>query len=345
MFLQNCWYVAAWEHELKETPLLARTIIGQPVVLYKAANGTPVAMADRCCHRLAPLSRGRLEGDNVRCMYHGLLYAPDGACIEIPGQKAIPRIARVKTFAVAARNKLIWIWMGDAVSADRSLIPDTYALDHPDWRYRPGYVRFGADYRYILDNLLDFSHLSYVHAATLGGSDLIAKAKAEVEPFEDGVRIRRLTLNSPQPPFAKPFLADGTNVDRWHHYEIRVPGIMSMDSGIQATGTGVPEGVRNNALEFRAYNLVTPETERTSHYFFALAHNFAIDDPSTTEKLHAEVSKAFAEDEAMIEAQQRAIDETPDLQMVVIPADTALVQMRRILEAKLARERSTADAV
>jgi vanillate O-demethylase monooxygenase subunit len=342
MFLRNCWYVAAWQHELTTSRLLSRTLLNEPIVFYLHPTEGPVALADQCCHRAAPLSRGRLEDGNLRCMYHGLLFNPAGKCIAIPGQTLIPPKAVVRRYPVVARNTLVWIWMGDPARADASLIPDTYALDHKDWRHRPGYLHYRANYQLIVDNVLDFSHLSYVHNQTLGGTDLIAQSKPTVEPFERGVRIKRFMIDGPQPPFSKRFADIGGNVDRWHFYELVVPSNMLMESGIQATGTGVREGRHENALEFRAYNLMTPETESTTHYFFALAHSFGLDDPSVTDGVYEEVVKAFNEDGAMIEAQQQVIDRLQNPQMVVIAADAGLMQMRRIVDRFIVAENTGA---
>ena len=95
MFLCNCWYVAGWSHDIVAGSLVSRTILGEPIVLYRKADGGVAALEDRCCHRMAPLTRGRIEGDDLRCMYHGLKFAPDGRCIEIPGQKLIPQLSLI----------------------------------------------------------------------------------------------------------------------------------------------------------------------------------------------------------------------------------------------------------
>jgi phenylpropionate dioxygenase-like ring-hydroxylating dioxygenase large terminal subunit len=338
MFLRNCWYVAAWQHELEDSKLFARTLLNEPVVFYLHPKDGVVALADQCCHRLAPLSRGRIEDGNLRCMYHGLLFDSSGKCIEIPGQTLIPPKAVVRRYPAIARNKLVWIWMGDPAKADAALIPDTYALDHPKWHYHPGYMCYRANYQYVVDNVLDFSHLSYVHAQTLGGTDLIAQSKPAVESFDRGVRVKRFMIDGPSPPFVKGFGSTHGNVDRWHFYDLVAPGNMLMESGIQPTGTGVREGRHDNALQFRAYNLLTPESDKATHYFFALAHDFGLDDPSVTDRVYAEVVKAFEEDGAIIEAQQTVIDRLTNPQMVAIHADLALVQMRRLMDRLISAE-------
>jgi len=176
MFIKNTWYVAAWSHEVGASNIFSRTIISQPVMLYRKEDGQVVALQDRCGHRGAPLSLGRREGDCVRCMYHGLKFDSRGACVEVPAQERIPPQAKVQTFPVVERHRWIWIWMGDPALADPATIPDTHWLDDPDWRGLPGYIHYYVNYLLICDNLLDFSHLPYVHPTTLGGGEDMRKS-------------------------------------------------------------------------------------------------------------------------------------------------------------------------
>src|SRR5277367_4575203 len=114
-FLRNTWYVAAWSHEIPdEGGMLARTITRIPLILWRKCSGDVVALIDRCCHRAAPLSKGRREGDCVRCMYHGLVFDSTGKCVEIPSQDFIPPAAKVRAYPVVERFKRVWVWMGDA---------------------------------------------------------------------------------------------------------------------------------------------------------------------------------------------------------------------------------------
>jgi vanillate O-demethylase monooxygenase subunit len=133
MYVRNAWYVAAWSHELVPDKPLGLTVLGEPIVIYRTADDRIVALEDRCVHRLAPLSLGRCEGNRLRCMYHGLLYAPDGQVVEIPGQAQIPPKARVRSYPVEDRHSWIWIWMGDAEDADDALIPPAVGLDRDDY--------------------------------------------------------------------------------------------------------------------------------------------------------------------------------------------------------------------
>jgi phenylpropionate dioxygenase-like ring-hydroxylating dioxygenase large terminal subunit len=193
MFLMNSWYVAAWDHELIDGKLLARTILGKPVLLYKGESGRVVALDNRCCHRGAKLSNGRMEGDDVRCMYHGLKFDPSGKCIQIPGQDNIPPKLGVRSYPVLERQHLIWIWMGEAAKADPSKILEFTYLRDPAWRGKPDYMHYDANYLLIVDNLSDFAHLAFVHTKTLGGSEEYAfKSKpTAIERLPDGFRVER----------------------------------------------------------------------------------------------------------------------------------------------------------
>ncbi|MEU1166027.1 Rieske 2Fe-2S domain-containing protein, partial [Streptomyces sp. NPDC005921] len=90
-FARNQWYVAAYSEEVGRE-LLGRTILGEPLVFYRAEeDGAPVALSDRCVHRRYPLSESGLDGDRIVCGYHGFTYDRTGACVYVPGQKRIPR--------------------------------------------------------------------------------------------------------------------------------------------------------------------------------------------------------------------------------------------------------------
>jgi phenylpropionate dioxygenase-like ring-hydroxylating dioxygenase large terminal subunit len=339
-FLQNAWYVAAWTHEVASEGIFARTITQIPLILWRDATGRAVALEDRCCHRGAPLSKGRREGERIRCMYHGLLFDASGRCVEIPSQTFIPPAAKVRAFPVVERHRWIWVWMGEPERADESLIPDTHTLDDPAWRGVPGYLHYDANYLLITDNLLDFSHLSYVHETTLGGSAKYAGTRPKVTRSARGVRVERWLIDDEPAPFLKRLRAWPGNVDRWNIYDVVLPGVLLMDSGSAPTGTGAPDGRRIDAAEFFGCQAVTPETETTSHYFFQQSHAFALDDPQVTESLTQSVLAGFQEDKDMILAQQRILDLDPDAPMLALRMDTALASFRSLLERAIAEERT-----
>jgi phenylpropionate dioxygenase-like ring-hydroxylating dioxygenase large terminal subunit len=338
MFIKNIWYVGAWEHEVSKDRLFSRTITGVPVLMYRKEDGSVIAMEDRCCHRGAPLSLGRREGDCVRCMYHGLKFDASGQCVEAPAQQRIPIQAKVKTFPIVQRHRWIWVWMGDPGKADPELIPDTQWLDHPEWRSLDGYVHYDVNYLLICDNLLDFSHLPFVHPTTLGGGAEYAAAQPKVERIENGVRITRWALNIDPPPFAAAVKNWGGKVDRWNIYNFTLPATLLMDSGMAPAGTGATNGHREGAIEFRGCQAITPGTESSTHYFFAHPHNFSIDEPEVTRSIHESVVKAFEEDRDIITAQHKSLALAPGFKMMPFGIDAALNQFRWTVSRRIEEE-------
>ena len=336
MFLKNCWYVAAWDHEVLADTLLQRTIIGQSLVIYRTSDGTTVAMDNKCCHRHAPLHLGRKEGDCVRCMYHGLKYDATGLCVEIPGQSTIPLALAQRVYPTVQRKRWIWIWMGDPALADASLIQDMFSLDSPEWRWIPAYMHYQCNYLHISDNLLDFSHLTYVHENTFGGSPNIAEAKPEVTRLARGVAVSRPVRNTVPAPYHQRLGQFQGKVNRLINYDFVVPGILRLDASVKPVDT--PDDDMSGALRFHSCQAITPENETSTHYFFMQAHNFKLDDATITESIHRSQRAAFLEDKTILEGQQKMIDSSPESPMRPIAADLGLAQYRRILQGLIDAE-------
>lgn len=341
MFLKNCWHVAAWNHEVDNETLLARKLLGQRVVLYRRSDDTVAALEDRCSHRFAPLSVGRLEGDCIRCMYHGLVFNGSGECTEEPGRKFPSLNTDIKAYPIAEKWHFVWIWMGDPALADEKLIPDCHFQDDPAWSYVPRYRYFEANYRLILDNLLDFSHLTFVHEKTLGGSENIAAINPKVEVHDKGVRITRWYLNEPSiAPYLKGHETFNGPVDRWNIYDLETLGnIFSMDSGSAPAGSGAPDGVFvPEAMLFHATQIITPEDDKNSHFFWSYAHNFNLEDAEFSQAISDRIAEGFEEDKEIIEAQQVIVDENPEVEMRYIHFDRALTQGRKLFDKAFTQE-------
>ncbi|MES2937328.1 MAG: aromatic ring-hydroxylating dioxygenase subunit alpha [Pseudomonadota bacterium] len=348
MFLKNCWYVAAWDHELIDGRLLARTILEEPVLLYKSESGRVVALKDRCCHRGAPLHLGRREGDCVRCMYHGLKFDPSGACIQIPGQETIPAKLGVRSFPVMERDHLVWIWMGDPAQADAADIIDFPYLRDAQWKGIPEYMHYDANWLLIVDNLSDFAHLAFVHTHTLGGSEEYAyKTKpVAVERFARGFRVERWHMDAPPPPFHRkvlPAAEKDRHVDRRNIGHMHIPGIFFLESMFSPAGSGSETGNRAGTREYRNCQFMTPETRRTTHFFFTYLNNFEGEDHNVSRSLRDSLIEGFMEDKHIIEAQQRLLDEDAGFRMQAIAADAALSHFRLTL-AKLVEQERAAEA-
>jgi len=343
MFPRNYWYVAAWDHEVRRQELSRRTICNEPIVFYRTEDGTPVALEDRCCHRHMPLSDGNLRGDNVECVYHGLTYDPNGTCIHIPSQTAIPPEARVRSYPVAEKYHWVWIWMGDPALADPAKIEDFHWMDDPGWQAKGEKLDLPGNYQLLTDNLLDLTHLQFVHPTTLG-TDAIASNPITTEREGDLVRVTRWILDSPPPPFLQKAggFAPDENIDRWQIIEFTPPGFVRLDVGGARAGTGATEGDRSHGVSMRNLNAITPETDTTTHYFWAQAHNFKLDDPTVTDLVYRQVHTAFLEDLFVIGEQQNNLtafgDDLPPA--VDFNQDAGGIQARRVIDRILADEQA-----
>lgn len=336
MFLKNCWYVAAWDHEIADG-LLARTILNDPVVLFRDSGGNPVALEDRCCHRHLPLSLGRIAGDNVQCGYHGLEFDPAGACVSVPGQSKVPPGAAIRAFPVVERHRWIWIWMGEPEKADPGLVPDYHWNDDPEWCAYGDVYYVEGDYRLMVDNLIDLSHIQFLHATTLGGG---SDAEAEIDfKREDGrLTVSRWVMNTPPAPIYAHALNTNDNVDRWQNIHYMPPSHVVIDAGSAIAGTGARGGDRSRGVETYSNHSLTPETEKSTHYFWHHARNFRLGDDVFTEELKKMFSAALMEDVVTIAAQQTAIDLVGDRPAIDINADAGAMQARRMLDEAIVAE-------
>jgi phenylpropionate dioxygenase-like ring-hydroxylating dioxygenase large terminal subunit len=344
MYVRNCWYVAAWDYELAPGAPISRLILNEQIVLYRTAAGVAVAMEDRCCHRFAPLSRGRVEGDAIRCLYHGLKYDSDGVCIEIPGQMAIPRGARVRTYPVREKDSWLWVWMGEPSMADESLIPPAVGLADPHWTLRSGQVDYRAYYQLLNDNLTDFTHLTYLHANSFGAPEEFALTRPNIERLERGLRFWRWIDTPSRPPLETQGPAVTQEVDSWQTYDYLAPGVLVMRSGIYPKGTAdrfqrkPPDASVVPLTQRVTSQAVTPMTDKTTRYFFSTGTPVGPGSEEQADRMLKIATMAFDEDKQMIEAQQAVIDKDPGRREMLIPADAGPVQMRRVLERLIAAE-------
>jgi vanillate O-demethylase monooxygenase subunit len=337
MYLRNCWYVAAWAHEIDAAPL-ARTILDEPVMLCRMADGAPAAFTDRCPHRRLPLSAGTITADGIRCGYHGLEFDRAGACIRVPGQSRVPPDARVRTYPVVEKWRWIWIWMGDPAQADESLVPDYHWNDDPAWLSIGDRFHVRGGYRLLVDNLLDLSHVQFVHGSTLG-TDSVVDFPVEVRRECDSVHVDRWIMDGPPPPMFAKAGGVGGDVDRWQLITWNAPSHVVIDVGCAPAGQGARDGRRDGGIEMYSNHTITPETARSCHYFWHHARNFRLDDADVTEFLSGAASSAFYEDVVIIDAQQASIDAMPaDAPRVDINADTGVLQASRILDRLIADE-------
>lgn len=331
-FLQNAWYALCWDEDLGATPV-ARTVLGIPIVLYRGAGGSPIALRDMCPHRFAPLSLGKIKGDNLQCPYHGLVFDRTGTCIANPnGKGATPQALSVPHYPVVTRDGMIWIWPGEPAKA-RDTHPPAYGfLDEPGTRTVRSYLYVGANYELVTDNLLDLSHAEFLHPFIAGPGDFEG---TELRTEQKGERVSALHFmpGHSMTPLFRPFFDESvTTMDGHAHLHWEVPANMTLDVG---AAHGAEE------VGILQTHLLTPETETSTHYFWAIQRSRLVDAPEFDRSLKEAVSYAFEhEDEPMVRAvAERMAGRTLfEMRPALLPQDEAAVRARRILSRKIEEE-------
>lgn len=335
-FPLNAWYAAAWRHEVGRHAILGRTVCGQRMALWRTTGGAAVALADACWHRLLPLSLGRLDGDNLVCRYHGLAFDSAGRCTRMPCQDKLNPNARVRAYPVVEKHRLVWVWPGDA-AADPALVPDLHWNDDPAWEGDGDTLFLECDYRLVIDNLMDLTHETYVHATSIGHS-AIAETPARTTHDERSVTVERWMHDIDAPPFWRTQLGRPGNVDRWQIIRFEPPCTIVLDVGVAPAGTGAPQGERSEGVNGRVLNTITPQTGTRSMYFWSLLRNYRLRDQTLTNQLRVANARIFEEDRAVLEAQQQAINAAPQTALHNLNIDAGSLWARRIIAGMVEAE-------
>lgn len=343
-FLRNVWYVAGWADEVVRDQLVARTICDEPIVLFRDAQGAARALFDRCPHRFAPLSMGKLcdGGSSIQCGYHGLRFGADGQCNHNPhGDGRIPIAATVKAYPVVERWSLLWIWMGDPDRADPTRIPAFPFLDTTNWYVGKAQMEIDANYVLESDNILDLSHIEFLHPGTLGAGQS-GEGKTTVTQEGNTVWSRRAIRNEVLPPFLYQAtgLTDQAPCDRWLDVRWDAPSTMYLQADIALAGTP-----REQSIQTPQAHLFTPASAEKSYYFYALAMPKSLGEwaEAAAQRNVMGLREPFLrEDKPMVEAQQRAMAGRSfwDMKPVLLDVDAPAVRARRVLDQMLAAEQS-----
>ena len=204
-------------------------------------------------------------GNRIQCPYHGLEYDKTGACVLQPhGNKNIPSRARVKSYPVTEKHKAIWVWMGDK-PPDHSKIPDFSVMDNvPELHAtKLDKIMVKANVELIIDNLLDLSHTSFLHAGILGNADTV-ESDIGVEQEGDDIVVSRYARNGEPPGMNKLMWPDvPAKVDKFTRIRWMAPSTLRLVTGVCRPGETPEQG-----SGYHAVHILTPETDQTTHYFF-----------------------------------------------------------------------------
>lgn len=346
MFPKNCWYVACTPEEFSEKPL-GRQICGEHIVFYNGAEGV-AAVEDFCPHRGAPLSLGYVEDGLLVCGYHGLKMGGDGKTVSMPGQR-VRGFPCIRNYPVAERHGFIWVWTGDAELANLDDIPELEWANNPEWAYAGGLFHINCDYRLMIDNLMDLTHETYVHASSIGQEE-IDETPVNTTSEDNMVVTSRFMENIIAPPFWQAALranqlADDVPVDRWQICRFTPPSHVMIEVGVAHAGNGGYDADPELKAGSIVVDFITPETETSIWYFWGMARNFKPEDEALTEQIRKGQHQIFSEDLEMLERQQQNLLTHPERNLLKLNIDTGGVKSRRILDRILKDEQQSIETV
>lgn len=329
----NHWWVAAYAEEVGRH-LLGRDILGERVLFYRTDGGEPIALSGICPHRAFPLEKGRIVGDAVQCGYHGFTFAKDGACILVPSQAGVPQNASLRRYPVVERAGLVWIWTGKENLADPTRIPDVEAmgLGNPAWsveQHPPAAVN--ARYTLLLENLLDLSHVTFIHAKTIPSGEAVASIPVTLEETDDRLTVRRKGENLPINPLIKmQFPQQNGPVNQDFDAEYVGPGIIRTGGAISDAASGRQLGVQN------FIHMITPASPVRLHYFVNTARNFGLDNRTLTDVNLGMGTRIQPEDIEAIEAIETVLQSGVTMpREISARIDTGALKVRRRLETQI----------
>lgn len=340
---KNAWYVACTPDEIAGVPL-GRQICGEQIVFFRGKDGLVQALEDFCPHRGAPLSLGFVRDGDLVCGYHGLTVGCDGKAVSMPGQR-VGGFPAVRTFAAIERHGFIWVWPGDQTRADPDQLHALAWAESPDWTYGGGLFHIKCDYRLMIDNLMDLTHETYVHASSIGQKE-IDEAPVKTEVLDGEVITRRHMENITPPPFwamamREAGLPDDGPVDRWQICHFSLPSHVMIEVGVALEGQGGYAAPAEAKASSIVVDFITPETETSHWYFWGMARNFKVEDAALTDKIRQGQSGIFSEDLEMLERQQKNLDRHKDRKLLKLNIDAGGVRSRMMIDRAIAAEGET----
>ena len=340
MYIRNAWYVAATSDEVNNKPL-GRQVCHQPMVFYRGKDGGVKALEDFCPHRGAPLSLGFVEDDHIVCGYHGLKISDNGRAAAMPGQN-VKNFPCIKTIPCLEYAGFVWVWPGDADLASEDDLPDLPWAENDQWAYGGGLFHIKCDYRLMIDNLMDLTHETYVHADSIGQKEIDeAPVKSRVDG--DTAITERYMENVTAPPFWQMALrandlADDVAVDRWQICRFSPPSHVLIEVGVAHAGHGGYHAPEQHKAASLVVDFITPESDGSMWYFWGMARAFKPGDEQLTQSIKQGQGKIFTEDLEMLERQQANLEQYPDRRLLKLNIDAGGVLSRRIIDRLIKAE-------
>lgn len=293
IYNENAWYVIAYSHEVKPSQVLSRVVLEKELVVYRGSSGKITVAVDRCPHKSVSLSMGKVEGDNIKCLYHGWGFSSDGILVDIPNAPDDMRLpkCKLKLYETIEQDGLIWSWMNLDTKPDQK--PRMFPMDS---KYK--WVNFNnvmkASMDLILENGLDCAHTGFVHDGLFRG---IPKdhVEAEIRKNETGLTVQ--TFGEKAQGEGSRFSWGKKNEDVFHTDEFIVPHTVYVDykaSGNEMITVLFCTPISGNKT--RAFTRMGIYWKRFS--FFIMPISIMI------------IKKIIKQDKAVLENQQSQLDKT-----------------------------------
>jgi phenylpropionate dioxygenase-like ring-hydroxylating dioxygenase large terminal subunit len=330
-YIRDQWYVIAFSHEVQAGQPFVRRCMDEPIVLFRDADGQVAALYDRCPHRAVPLSQGKVLNHAIECAYHGFQFDRTGRCVLIPTEQHVPRSVSTRSYPVVEQMQFVWIWMGDPAKADPALVP-SYAqmgcdqTDDRRWQFEPYFVmEIKANYSLLFENLLDTSHISFLHIGGIDGGNM---ATAPYTVGTEGLTVtleRNLVRDVAVPGTAKLFsMPVGQVFSRRLRSQSFLPNLHLISNTIGFPDE--PERKPNVRLNIMP---ITPASRSCLYQFVIIATSYPV---NVTQDMKDQLWAVFSQDQDALEAIQAGYDELgPDLREISVKADAAAVSARRII--------------
>ncbi|SFJ42284.1 aromatic ring-hydroxylating dioxygenase subunit alpha [Caulobacter sp. UNC279MFTsu5.1] len=343
---RNAWYVACTPDEIADKPL-GRRICGERMVFHRGKAGQVVALEDFCPHRGAPLSLGFVRDGELVCGYHGLTMGCEGRATAMPGQR-VAGFPAIRSFPVLERYGFVWVWPGEAELADPAKLHPLPWAESPDWAYGGGLYHIACDYRLMVDNLMDLTHETYVHAGSIGQKE-IDEAPVTTRLDGDEVVTSRFMEKISAPPFWRMALRgaglpEDAVVDRWQICRFSLPSHVMIEVGVALEGHGGHAAPPDKKAASVVVDFITPETETSHWYFWGMARSFAVADAALTDTIREGQGKIFSEDLEMLEQQQQNLLRHPDRRLLKLNIDAGGVRSRMLIDKAIAAEQALGAA-
>ena len=333
-YVRNAWYVAGWSSEF-DGSLKRVVILEQAIVMYRKADGTVAALEDQCPHRLLPLSKGKLIGDDIQCGYHGMTFNCEGKCVRVPGQDNIPASAFVTNYAVREKHDIVFIWMGDADDAVEDDIFDLPQFHSDQWHAHQGdALHLKANYLNVAENLVDPAHVSFVHPTTLGNA-ASENVPVHVDTEGEVLVAWRWIRDAPPIGFFQKFGGFKGNVDRWHYYYLHLPCTAVIDFGSADADRNLAEESRDEGVRIFALHFLTPVNEHYTIDRWMHLRNAAVGDEDASIQMDKLFRVAFNEDKEILEAideQEQMVQTRKPIRLAIDKGPTVY---RRRIEAMI----------